>query len=131
MRELPGVNNVVSALESIQYNALASIFTGSQDYAQTATNFISTFFINQDTGMKPRVRYGQLIRGPDQADGQYIGFIDLRGIVKLVNAVQLLRTSEAPAWTSDQDSTMKNWAEQYVEWMHTDTLGQKALAAPK
>ncbi|KAL5501024.1 hypothetical protein ACEPAH_9411 [Sanghuangporus vaninii] len=130
VRDITGVSNVADAAQSILYNAAAAVLAGSQDYSQTAVQFIQAFFLDSKNGMHPRVAYGQVIRGPGIQDGQYLGIIDLRGMVKVSNAVQIMRTAKDPAWTSALDAQMVNWAAQYVKWMQTDSLGQKALSAP-
>lgn len=131
VRDITGVSNVADATQSILYNAAAAVLSGSHDYARTAVQFIQDFFLDSKNGMHPRVAYGQVIRGPGTQNGQYLGIIDLRGMVKVVNAVQIMRAAKEPAWTSALDTQMTNWAAQYVKWMQSDSLGQKALSAPK
>ncbi|EJD00425.1 chondroitin AC/alginate lyase, partial [Fomitiporia mediterranea MF3/22] len=130
VREIPGVSNAADVAQSILYNAAAAVLSGSEDFSKTAAQFIQAYFLDARDGMHPRVAYGQVIRGPGTQQGQYLGLIDLRGMVKVVNAVQIMREANAPAWTSALDTQMVNWASQYVKWMQSDPLGQKALSAP-
>lgn len=81
--------------------------------------------------MHPRVQYGQVIRGPGTQVGQFLGVIDLRGMVKIANAVAIMRAEKTSAWPSSVDSQLVSWATQYVKWMQTSDIGQKALSAPK
>ena len=120
-----------NAAQAIVYNALASVLTGSDQYAQNVASFVNTFFLDSKTGMYPRLSYGQTIRGPGKQDGQYLGVLDLRGMVKVANAVQIMRASGNPAWTSKMDNGMTTWASQYVNWLQSSNLGQRASSAAK
>lgn len=88
-------------------------------------------FLDSKTGMHPRIAYGQLIRGPEEQVGQYLGVLDLRGMVKVANAIQILRALGMPAWTKTLDGQMTQWAKKYVQWLHSSPQGQRALSAPK
>lgn len=117
--------------QSVIYNSISSVISGSATAAQDAANFMQVFFLDSATGMHPRIEYGQLIRGPGAQIGQFLGVIDFRGMVKLANAVQIFRIANTPAWTASLDAQMTAWTKQYVKWMQTDPIGQKALSAPK
>ncbi|KZT10090.1 uncharacterized protein LAESUDRAFT_748017 [Laetiporus sulphureus 93-53] len=58
--------------ESIIYNAIASVLTGSASYAQSAASAINVFFLDAQSGMHPRISYEQVIRGPQKQTGQYL-----------------------------------------------------------
>ena len=120
-----------NAAQGIVYNALAAALTGSNSYAQNVANFVNTMFLDPKTGMHPRVSYGQVIRGPGKQVGQYLGVLDLRGMVKVANAIQILRAGGTPAWTPTLDNEMTQWATKYVQWLHSSPQGQQALTAPK
>ncbi|THH06239.1 hypothetical protein EW145_g4229 [Phellinidium pouzarii] len=131
VRTLNGVNAIVDVTQSIIYNGLSSVLSGSETAAQYAAKFMQVFFLDSTTGIHPRIEYGQLIRGPGAQTGQFLGLIDFRGMVKLANAVQIFRTAKTPAWTASLDTQMTAWTKQYVKWMQMDPIGQKALSAPK
>ena len=63
--------------------------------------------------------------------GQYLGVLDFRAMVKVVNAVQVLRLSNAPAWTPEIDAAMTAWVKQYTNWVETSAIGVKASNAAK
>ncbi|KAI5117626.1 hypothetical protein M0805_001269 [Coniferiporia weirii] len=130
VRTLNGVNAIVDVSQSILYNAAANVLSGPATYAENAVHFMQNFFLDSKNGMHPRISYGQLIRGPGEQVGQYLGVIDFRGMVKVANAVQLMRAAKAPAWTDVMDAQMTSWTTQYVNWLGTNELGQKALSAP-
>lgn len=131
VRLLNGVNAVADVTQSVVYNALAAVLSGSQSYAESAASFIQLFFLDSQNGVYPEVNYGQVIRGPGKLVGQYLGIIDFRAMVKVANAIGVMRAAKAPAWTSSLDSQMNNWSKQYVSWLQTSDLGKRAGSAPK
>ena len=131
MRFLQGVTTIVDATQSILYNALASVLGSTPNSAQLASSFVQTYFISSSTGMHPRVQYGQVIRGPGTQIGQFLGVIDLRGMVKVANAVAIMRAEKAAQWPASTDAQLVSWAQKYVQWMQTSDIGKGALTAPK
>lgn len=81
--------------------------------------------------MNPRVNYGQVIRGPGEQKGQYLGILDFRGMVKVANAVRLLKLSGVKEWDATTDAQFKDWVSKYVSWLQTSDIGKKGNDAPK
>lgn len=81
--------------------------------------------------MSPALKYGQLIRGPGQNKGQFLGVLDFRGMVKVVNAIQLLKATDSPDWTATRDKNMNAWTQQYITFLQNDSIGKEAQQAPK
>lgn len=131
VRQLHGVNAVNGVTQSVLYNALAYAFTKSESYSKNAASFIDTFFLDSKAGINPELSYGQVIRGPGIQQGQYLGILDFRGMVKVVNAIQLLKAAGSPDWTSVRDNNMNSWAEKYMNWLQTSSQGKKGATAPK
>lgn len=131
VRTIPGVQDVVDVTQTIVFNALAWVFTGSASYAQNVADVAQGFFLDTHHGVSPSINYGQLIRGPGTQVGQYLGVLDFRGMVKVVNGIQVLRLGKASAWTPALESAMVSWTSHYVNWLETSALGQKAASAPK
>ncbi|KAH8113005.1 alginate lyase-domain-containing protein [Phellopilus nigrolimitatus] len=130
VRLLNGVIAIVDVTQSVLWNVVASVLAGTSDTAQTAVQFMQGFFLDDKTGMHPRVAYGQVIRGPGQQVGEFLGVIDLRGMVKIANAIQIMRAAGTSAWTSTLDAQMVAWTQQYVKWLQSSSIGQTALSAP-
>lgn len=113
-------------------NALSWVLTKDQSYSRIAASYIDTFFSNNKTGMNPNLNYGQVVRGPPGNQlGSFMAVVDLRGITKIANAVQLLRQSNAPDWNLDKDRRMVNWVKAYLNWLQTSPIGKKASLAAK
>ncbi|KLO16850.1 chondroitin AC/alginate lyase, partial [Schizopora paradoxa] len=134
VRILNGVNAVADVTQSVLYNALAAILVptsaNAKTYAKNAATFIQIFFLDPKAGVYPELQYGQLIRGPGKEVGQYLGILDFRGMVKVANAIQLMRNAKIPDWTTTLDSQMVAWSNKYVQWLTTSDLGKQAGSAP-
>lgn len=112
--------------QSVLANALSFALNGSLDGSLNAVRFIDTFFLNPETAMTPNMNYGQVVRGPGEQVGSFMGVLDTRGIVKVINAVLVLRASQSPHWTADRDQRLRAWASQYDHWMMTSSIGRKS-----
>lgn len=114
------------------WTAVAGVVSGSTAHGKHAVTFIDTFFLDRRTKMNANVEYGQVVRGPPGTQsGSYMGILDMRGLVKVVNAVLVLRASKSPEWTQDRDTKMKAWASQYIRWVESSATGKKARSAAK
>ncbi|KAI0651739.1 alginate lyase-domain-containing protein [Trametes meyenii] len=127
VRSLPDSEAAVSMSQSVLYNALAYGVARTRGYSQNVAKFVDAFFLTSATAMNPNVNYGQQVRGPGKAHqmGTYTGILDLRGLVKVVNAIQILKASASPDWTSARDKAMSNWMIAYVAWLENSSLGQQ------
>lgn len=92
--------------------------------------------------MNPNVNFGQMVRGPGDngQKGTFTGILDIRGIVKIVNALLILRTGVRKGSDVSQrgeddvqsvDAAMRRWVSQYVRWLQTSPLAEKAASRPK
>ena len=131
VRSLPGVQDLVDVPATVFYNSLAWVFNGADSYAQAVVSVLQRFFLDPNHGIDPSINFGQVIRGPGKQVGQYLGVLDFRAMVKVVNAVQVLRLSNAPAWTPEIDAAMTAWIKQYTNWVETSAIGVKASNAAK
>ncbi len=60
-----------------------------------------------------------------------MGVLDFRVLVKVANAIQILRVMNSPAWTSESDGRMVKWAKNYVNWLETSDLGARPKRSAK
>ena len=83
--------------------------------------------------MNPNLNFGQIVRGPgpDGQKGTFTGVLDLRGMVKVCNAIQLLKAGGSSVWTKMRDDAMSAWLSKYSKWLDTSEIGQKAASRPK
>ncbi|KAI0301430.1 chondroitin AC/alginate lyase [Russula brevipes] len=72
------------------YNALAWVINGSSQYSKNVANWIDTWFLANATYMNPNLNYAQVVRGPKTSNkGSHTGVLDLKCMVKIVNALAL------------------------------------------
>ncbi|KAF7329635.1 Chondroitin AC/alginate lyase [Mycena kentingensis (nom. inval.)] len=120
--------------DAVLYNSLASTFgSGSGStaakYAANAAAYIRTWFIDSKTAMNPNLNYGQMRLGPDGQTGAFTGILDLRGMVKVVSAVLILRDTNARAWTDALDDAFVAWCKKYIAWLETAEIAKEAASA--
>lgn len=131
MRTLPDASDINEVSQSVLYNAIAYALNHQGTYSSNAALFLEQFFIDKSSYLNPNVNYGQVVRGPGTQVGSYMGIVDFRGMVKVANAVMILRGSKSPDWTSTKDAAMVSWAKAYVTWLQNSDLGKRAQTAPK
>ncbi|EIW87469.1 hypothetical protein CONPUDRAFT_34137, partial [Coniophora puteana RWD-64-598 SS2] len=132
VRTLRGPTAINDASQSILYNAIAYALTRQTYYSQSVASFLDTFFLDSDTKMNPNLNFGQVVRGPDASgqEGTFTGILDLRGVVKIVNAVLILRGTGSSDWTYDRDQGLLQWSKTYASWLGSAPVATKAASRP-
>jgi hypothetical protein len=118
-RDLTDAQSFQNMSDSILYNVLAFAITDNAKYASTAVSFIDTWFLKNETMMKPNLDFGQMVRGVGKGTGSHVGVLDLKGMVKITSAVLILRKMSAPQWTPEMDGQLNEWCRQYINWLKT------------
>ena len=133
MRTLPDSPAAVAMSQAVLYNALGYAMQKTKSYSQNAVKFIQTFFLADATAMNPNMNFGQVVRGPgrDHRQGTYTGILDMRGLVKVVNGIQVLQAAKSPDWTSDLNKQMTTWVSIYANWLQESAIGRQAAMSPK
>jgi hypothetical protein len=133
VRLLNGPEAINSASQSIIYNAIAYALQKTSAYSSAASYFIDTFFLNPSTKVNPNMNFGQVVRGPGQAgqEGTFTGVLDLRGIVKIINGIMILKAADSPDWTTTRDQELAAWMTQYADWLQDSSLGKRSASRPK
>jgi hypothetical protein len=75
------------------------------------------WFLANDTYMNPNMNYGKMVCRPTSNSSNHTGVHNLKCMVKVVNAVLVLRAGNAPGWTSTIDSGIITWTKSYIDWM--------------
>lgn len=112
--------------------ARAYYLTGHEPYAEKAASLLRVWFIDPETRMNPHARYAA--RFPGHWDGKSWGIHGTRQLVFVADAIGLLQGS--PAWNSQDDSAMRKWMDEYLDWLITsengteerDTINNHAVA---
>ncbi|KDN42903.1 hypothetical protein RSAG8_06429, partial [Rhizoctonia solani AG-8 WAC10335] len=129
-REIKSSAYVIQMSQSVLWNAIAAVASGSNHHDKSAADFIDAFFLDNKSRMNPKIEFGQVVRGPPGTQaGSYMGVLDMRPLVKVVNAILVLRETQSPYWNQDRDAKMKTWATQYVQWVEASAVGKKAARA--
>ncbi|KAF6758849.1 alginate lyase-domain-containing protein [Ephemerocybe angulata] len=124
VRTVNDVGNFQDMSEAVFYNALAWAFTKtpSNTNSKDAVRFLNTWFLAADTRMNPNLDYSQMQRGPGRQIGSQTGVLDLKGMAKISSAILILRKGGNTDWTSDLDSAMVSWSQEYIKWLETSEL---------
>lgn len=130
---LPDSPAIVTMSQAVLFNAIAYAMTKTKAYSQNVVKFIDTFFLTSSTAMNPNLNFGQLVRGPGKAHqmGTFTGVLDLRGVVKVTNAIALLKAAGSPDWTSARDKTMTDWMRSYASWLESSAIGKETASKAK
>ncbi|THU91765.1 chondroitin AC/alginate lyase [Dendrothele bispora CBS 962.96] len=123
----PGTINTIS--QDVLYNAIAYALSKKAAYAQTVSKLTDVLFRNADTYLNPNVNFGQVVRGPGQNMGTFTGILDFRGMVKIINGLQILKVAGYSA-TKESSDGLQRWFQQYGKWLDTNTLSKKAGTRP-
>ena len=110
---------------NVQTLALAYYLTGEARYAERAARQIRTWFLDPATRMNPHLRFSQLVRGNNAERGS--GIIDTRWFIETVDAVGLIHGSAS--WTASDERALRDWFDQYLNWLLTSPNGRHEQAA--
>lgn len=107
--------------------ALASAYklTGEEKYVQHALKHCLAWFVEKETIMNPNLLYAQAIKG--RFTGRGIGVIDTIHFIEVVQG--LLAMENAKAMSKDALAAIKNWFEQYLQWLTTHQYGKDEMNA--
>jgi len=95
--------------------SLASFFSNDFRYSERATQLVRKWWLSEDTGMLPNLKYAQASRPEDE---RYQGVIEMRSIATALDAVALLKGTAS--WLPQDDAKMRAWCQKYGEWLrHT------------
>jgi len=109
--------------DAVFYNALSwGINRNEEASGRKAAEFISAWFLDEETRMNPNLNYAQMIRGPNGRPGSSTGVLDLKGMTKVANAILIMRKAEAPFWTEEMDAQMIAWTHDYIGWLEASEL---------
>ena len=107
--------------------ALASAYklTGDEKYVQHALKHCKAWFVDTATLMNPNLLYAQAIKG--RFTGRGIGIIDT---IQLMEVVQgLIAMLNAKAMNTNDVAAIRNWFDQYLQWLATHKYGKDEMNA--
>ncbi|MFL5808860.1 MAG: alginate lyase family protein [Flavisolibacter sp.] len=107
--------------------ALASAYkiTGDEKYVEQALKHCKAWFVNEETKMNPNLLFAQAIKG--RFTGRGIGIIDT---IQLMEVVQgLLVMAKAKNINQTDLSSIRNWFNQYIQWLTSHKYGKDEMNA--
>jgi hypothetical protein len=124
-------NFVAHRLAMIRFSrivgALASAYkiTGDEKYVRQALKHCLAWFVNEETKMNPNLLYAQAIKG--RATGRGIGIIDTIHLIEVVQG--LMAMEKAKNIDENTLQAIRNWFEQYLNWLTTHQYGKDEMNA--
>ena len=99
--------------------ASAYLLTNDEKYVIHAFNHARAWFVNPQTLMNPNLLYAQAIKGI--ASGRGIGIIDTIHLMEVAQGINKMQ--EAACVDKSELETIKEWFEQYLNWLMTHPYG--------
>ena len=113
------LSRIVGALAS------AYLLTHDEKYVQQAMKHCKAWFIDNATLMNPNLQFAQAIKG--RFTGRGIGIIDT---IQLMEVVQgLLSMQHAKSINENDLAAVRNWFDQYLQWLTTHQYGKAEMNA--
>lgn len=132
VRTLNGPSAINNVGQYSIYGSIAFATKRTTKYSQDVVNAIDYFFLNPDTKMNPNVNYGQIVRGegPKGKKGTFTGVLDIRGVVKVINSIFILKSGGSADWTNTRDQGMRDWILEYSTWLQESDIGKVTATRP-
>ncbi len=124
--EINGVNfdrrRSQNMTDDVRALSLAAYFTGNQAYADKAKLMVETWFLDDNTGMHPHLKFAQNV--PGKTEGREFGILDGRIYWDVIDSMLLLQSVGMVEKSHVRD--MRLWFGEYVTWLLTSEFGTKA-----
>jgi hypothetical protein len=114
-----------SMIQAVRTLATAYFFTNSEKYGHRAAELLRVWFLDRATQMNPHLKYAQAV--PGRSQGRGAGIIETHDFPDLLDAVVLLRRSQA--WTKSDDERLQVWFRSYLQWLLESPQGQEEATA--
>lgn len=106
--------------------ASAYLITNDEKYAASAVVHLKTWFVDKDTRMNPRMLYGAAIKR--KRSGRSFGIINTVHLVEVALGAKRLCNSQA--FSSEDQTKVKAWFREYLDWLNTHKFGKKEKQHP-
>lgn len=107
--------------------ALAWYFHRDQRFSDHGARLVRTWFLDPATAMNPSLEYAQVRLGHNDDQGSSYGIIEMKDLYFFLDAVRILQA--AGALSPTEQDRLKNWLQQYLQWLKTSPQGQQERAA--
>ncbi|WP_066875271.1 alginate lyase family protein [Clostridium mediterraneense] len=107
------LNKMVSDVNTL---SLAYAITGNKAYANQASNFIKTWFINPETKMDPNMKYAEIfVNAKGQTYFSGSSMISASPFISVVNDIYLIQNSNC--LSSSDNTALKEWFGTFANWL--------------
>jgi len=110
-------------INNVESLALGWAVLHREDCSRRAGEWLRAWFLNSATKINPNFEYAQIRLGRNNNHGSSSGLIDTRGLIRLVDALNLLHNS--PGVSSEDEKIIKAWFADYLQWLTTSPNGRK------
>jgi hypothetical protein len=111
--------------DAVMTLSAAYYFTEKEEYASKAAELLRTWFLDPTTLMNPKLEFAQAV--PGKNDGRGTGILESRALVRVVDAIGLLKGSRS--WTKADQTGLESWFAKYYAWITTSPHGKDEAAA--
>jgi hypothetical protein len=100
-------------IREVRLLAVASILTNDAPYGDWAAQLIETWFLDEQTGMRPNLNHAQAI--PGVTDGRGTGIIDTHPFAELIDALLILESNNN--LSRQQTTALRAWFAEFTDWL--------------
>ncbi len=125
VHDYPDKENMPKLCENVYLLGLAYYYSGKEQYAAKVERLLRVWFLDTATRMNPNLNFGQAVKGV--TTGRSYGLIDTRHFVMAIDAIRLIHGSTS--WTPADNTVMKQWFADFLNWMQTNPLGVAEMNA--
>lgn len=118
--KIPDKHNLDDMIVKTKTLSLAYYFTDNPEYAKKAAELLRVWFLSNDTRMNPNLQFSETIRGKSGPNPS--GVIAGAYMPNLFDAISIIENS--PSWTIADKQGMRNWFNQYLEWLLSSGAGK-------
>lgn len=94
----------------------------AEKFSKYAEEILRVWFIDENTKMSPNLEHSQMING--ETDGNYWGIIEGSEIPVFINRIKVMeRNGLVSQETQEITDGVKQWFEEYLEWLTTSEKG--------
>jgi hypothetical protein len=114
-----------SMVRDTVWMSLAYRLSGEERFASWGVEILRTWFLQEETRMRPNLNHAQAI--PGITEGRDVGIIDAHPFAELVDALHLLQP--ALAWEAGERESLRQWFMDYTEWLLHHPHGSEERSA--
>lgn len=118
--KIPDHENLMTFFKTVNLLSLAYYYTGDEQYAARAAEWLRTWLITPETRMNPHLRFSQQVRGVDKERGT--GILDGREFSSTIDAIGMLRLSRS--LTPADNQALDRWFMEYYQWLTESPNGK-------